>query len=142
MAAAWGWRSAFFFFAATGFIVAMMAWRLGEPARGEQDRRSQSLDLSEQATQDTMSSREAYTEILKVPTFTVSMISSAVGSIFFGGIGVWSVTFLIRYHNLTVAQASVPTSLFALGGLAGALAAGTHAVAPPYRGPPADPGLA
>ncbi len=134
MAAAWGWRSAFFFFAAPGFIVAMLAWRLGEPARGEQDRRSQSLDLSEQATQDTMSSREAYTEILKVPTFTVSMISSAVGSIFFGGIGVWSVTFLIRYHNLTVPQASVATSLFALGGLVGALSSGYIADYLTYRG--------
>ena len=124
MAAAWGWRSAFYFFAAPGFIVAMLAWRLSEPARGEQDRRHQSLSATAAVDENAMSLREAYTEILRVPTFTVSMISSAVGSIFFGGIGVWTVTFLLRYHHLTVPQASVATSLFALGGLIGALSAG------------------
>src|SRR5258708_34211954 len=62
------------------------------------------------------------------------MISWAVGSIFFGCIGVWSVTFLIRYHNLTVPQASVATSLFALGGLVGALSSGYIADYLTYRG--------
>jgi ABC-type branched-subunit amino acid transport system ATPase component len=52
------------------------------------------------------------------------MLSSTIGSLFFGGVGVWAVTFLLRYHNLTVPQASVATSLFALGGLVGALSAG------------------
>jgi len=71
-----------------------------------------------------MTTWQVYREILRVRTFTASMISSSVGSIFFGGIGVWTVTFLIRYHNLSVPEASGATSLFALGGLVGALSAG------------------
>jgi ABC-type branched-subunit amino acid transport system ATPase component/MFS family permease len=126
MAAAWGWRSAFYFFAAPGFIIAMLSWRLGEPARGEQDRRYQNLTAVEEApaSKTDVPWHEAYREILRVPTFTIAMISSSIGSLFFGGIGVWAVTFLLRYHNLTVPQASVATSLFALGGLVGALSAG------------------
>lgn len=124
MAAAWGWRSAFYFFAAPGFIIAMLSWRLAEPTRGEQDRRHQGLATTDEIVTEDIAWREAYLEILRVPTFTIAMISSSVGSLFFGGVGVWAVTFLLRYHNLTVPQASVATSLFALGGLVGALSAG------------------
>lgn len=124
MAAAWGWRSAFYFFAAPGFVIAMLSWRLAEPVRGVQDRRHQGLAPAEATIKDDVPWRAAYLEILRVPTFTIGMISSTVGSLFFGGVGVWAVTFLLRYHNLTVPQASVATSLFALGGLIGALSAG------------------
>lgn len=126
MAAAWGWRSAFYFFAAPGFVIAMLSWRLAEPVRGEQDLRHQGLTATTEST-DTEAGlpwRQAYLEILRVPTFTIGMLSSSIGSLFFGGVGVWAVTFLLRYHNLTVPQAAVATSLFALGGLVGALSAG------------------
>lgn len=126
MATAWGWQSAFYFFAAPGFVIAMLAWRLREPVRGEQDRRHQNLGKAAEpdGVVNVMSAREAYGQILRVPTFTVAMLSSALGSIFFGGIGVWTVTFLLRYHHLSVPAASVATSLFALGGLVGALGSG------------------
>jgi ABC-type branched-subunit amino acid transport system ATPase component/sugar phosphate permease len=139
MAAAWGWRSAFYFFAAPGFVIAMLSWRLAEPSRGQQDLRHQGLTAAEPAqtvsstdsasdtatvTEESLPWREAYLEILRVRTFTIGMISSSIGSLFFGGVGVWAVTFLLRYHNLTVPQAAIATSLFALGGLVGALSAG------------------
>src|SRR5204863_8701858 len=104
MAASWGWRAPFFFFAIPGFIVSILVWSLREPARGAQDRRHQRLtgDLAAPSKYDTMPTRAVYREILRVRTFTAAMVSSGVASLFYGGIGTWTVTFLVRYHGLSV----------------------------------------
>ena len=44
MATNWGWRSAFYFLAIPAFIVAILARRLPEPVRGQQDRIQLGLD--------------------------------------------------------------------------------------------------
>ena len=44
MATQWGWRSAFYFLGIPAFIVAILARRLPEPVRGQQDRVQQQLD--------------------------------------------------------------------------------------------------
>ena len=46
MATNWGWRSAFFFLAIPAFIVAILARRLPEPVRGQQDRIQLGLDAA------------------------------------------------------------------------------------------------
>ena len=126
MAQAWGWRATFFFFSLPAFVVAVLAWRLPEPQRGEQDRRHQNLAARTEAksTFADTSVREAYREILRVRTYVAALVSSTIASLFFGGIGVWTVTFLIRFHDLSLAEATSAISLFALGGLVGAVLSG------------------
>ncbi len=62
MATNWGWRSAFYFLAIPAFIVAILARRLPEPVRGQQDRIQLGLegDAVAESYHDTMSSKEAY----------------------------------------------------------------------------------
>ena len=129
MAQAWGWRATFFFFSLPAFAVAVLAWRLPEPQRGEQDRRHQNLEARTEAKSifADHSVRQAYGEILRVRTYLAALVSSTIASLFFGGIGVWTVTFLIRFHDLSLAEATSAISLFALGGLVGAVLSGSVA---------------
>ncbi len=143
MATAWGWRSAFYFFALPGFVVAALVWHLKEPVRGAQDRthaQRRSTGVTSTAPADggpRIGAREAYREILGCPTYTFALVSTGIGGFFFGGIGVWTVTFLTRYHRLSVPQASAAVSLFALGGLVGALGSGYFADRLVHAGRPA-----
>ena len=136
MATEWGWRSAFFFLSIPAFIVAILARRLPEPVRGQQDRVQQRLDprLSHESVYDTMSGRQAYRELFRVRTFTLLALSSGIGALFFGSIGTWSPTFFVRYHDMSVAQAATAISLLALGGLAGVLLSGWLADYLTFRG--------
>ena len=131
MGQAWGWRATFFFFALPAFVVALLSWRLPEPVRGIQERRHQRLETDEStviASQyQSLPVMAAYQHILRCRSYTASLVSSAVGSLFFGGIGVWTPTFLIRYHDLDVAEATTALSVVAVGGLVGVLTAGNLA---------------
>ena len=131
MGEAWGWRATFFFFALPAFVVALLSWRLPEPVRGIQERRHQRLESDESAViwsrYQSVPVTEAYRVILRCRSYTASLVSSAVGSLFFGGIGVWTPTFLIRYHDLDIAEATTALSVVAVGGLVGVLTAGNLA---------------
>ncbi|MCY4423158.1 MAG: MFS transporter [Acidimicrobiaceae bacterium] len=131
MGEAWGWRATFFFFALPAFVVALLSWRLPEPVRGVQERRHQRLESDESAVipsrYQSIPVTEAYRVILRCRSYTASLVSSAVGSLFFGGIGVWTPTFLIRYHDLDIAEATTALSVVAVGGLVGVLTAGNLA---------------
>ena len=104
MATEWGWRSAFYFLSIPAFIVAILARRLPEPVRGQQDRVQQRLDprLSHESVYDTMPARQAYRELFRVRTFTLLAVSSGIGALFFGSIGTWSPTFFVRYHDMSI----------------------------------------
>lgn len=133
IATKWGWRSAFYFLAIPAFIVAILARQLPEPVRGQQDRRQLGLDAA--AVADTKRpAKEEYREILRTPTFMLMMVSSTVGSVFFGALGTWSPTFFVRYHDMTVSEAATALILLALGGLSGALLSGWAADYATYRG--------
>lgn len=124
-AVAWGWRSALFLFSIPGFIVALLAWFLHEPQRGIQERRHQNIEGQGGASRyDEMSQLRAFLACLRVPTFLVSFLSSGVAGFFLGGAGVWTVTFLVRYHEMELSTATAALSLFALGSIVGSLAAG------------------
>ena len=131
MGQAWGWRATFFFFALPAFVVALLSWRLPEPVRGIQERRHQRLEADESTViaseYQSIPVMAAYQHILRCRSYTASLVSSAVGSLFFGGIGVWTPTFLIRYHDLDVAEATTALSVVAVGGLVGVLTAGNLA---------------
>jgi ABC-type branched-subunit amino acid transport system ATPase component/MFS family permease len=126
MAEQWGWRSAMFFFSIPAFIVAVLAWRLREPVRGEMDRRYGNIEagVTIPSVYVDMPARQAYGHILRIPTYTSMLVSNGVGALFFGGVGAWLATFLVRYHDMTLSQAATATLVFALGGLIGALSSG------------------
>ncbi len=136
MAQEWGWRSAMFFFSLPAFIVAALAWRLPEPVRGAMDRRHERIEGATPIASefDTMPAREAYKRLVRIPTYTSMLVANGIGGLFFGGIGAWLPTFLVRYHDLSVAQASSASVLFALGGLIGALLSGQVADYLTFRG--------
>src|SRR5205085_7206759 len=94
--------------------------------RGVQDRKHQNIVGGAVGTSiyDAMPTKQVYGEIMRVRTYRASLVSSSIASFFYGGIGTWTVTYLVRYHDLTVPQAAAAVSLFALGGLVGALIAG------------------
>jgi MFS family permease len=102
MATNWGWRSAFYFLAIPALIVAILARRLPEPVRGQQDRIQLGLDANQvkESKHDTMSARDAYREILHNRTFVLMAVSSTIGSLFFGALGTWSPT--VRYHDMSL----------------------------------------
>ena len=136
MATEWGWRSAFYFLAIPAFVVAILARRLPEPVRGQQDRIQLGLaaDKVVESRHDTMSSREAFREILRCRTFVLMAVSSTIGSVFFGSLGTWSPTFFVRYHDMSLSEAAGALILLALGGLTGALLSGWVADYMTYRG--------
>ncbi|MCE9622627.1 MAG: MFS transporter [Actinomycetia bacterium] len=136
MSQAWGWRATFYFFALPAFIVAALVWRLKEPVRGTQDRKNLRLreierpaaEVAETAVKPAVASdRFSYKSLLKNRSYMAMLISASSGSLFFGGIGVWAPTFLIRYHDLSIAAATSSIAVVAVGGLIGALASGNLA---------------
>ncbi len=127
MSEAWGWRATFYFFALPAFVVAALAWKLEEPTRGTQDRRYQRLeerDAAPASDYDTKGDLTAYGDLLKCRSYMAMLVSATVGSLFFGGIGVWTPTFLIRYHDLSIAAATSSIAVVAIGGLIGAVTSG------------------
>ena len=153
MSQAWGWRATFYFFSLPAFVVAAMMWRLKEPVRGNQDRKNlrlsevvaerpsvegdrvegdkvegdKVLDVAVAAKVDVASERFSYKSLLKNKSYMAMLISASAGSLFFGGIGVWAPTFLIRYHDLSIAAATSSIAVVAVGGLIGVLASGNLA---------------
>lgn len=136
MATHWGWRSAFFFFAIPAFIVAILARRLPEPVRGQQDRLQLGLeaDVPEEKAAPAKSAKEEYRELFRCRTFVLMAVSSTIGSLFFGALGTWSPTFFVRYHDMSLSQAASALILLALGGVLGALLSGWAADYATYRG--------
>ncbi|MGE0141142.1 MAG: MFS transporter, partial [Ilumatobacteraceae bacterium] len=134
MATKWGWRSAFYFLAIPAFVVAILARRLPEPVRGQQDRIDLGLDPAAALPDEARAEPPTYREVLRCRTFLLMAVSSTVGSLFFGSIGTWSPTFMVRYHDMTVSQAAGALILLALGGLTGALVSGWAADYATYRG--------
>lgn len=150
MSQAWGWRATFYFFALPAFIVAALVWRLKEPVRGNQDRKN--LRLEEAAVERPIIDRDvvqgdgavaitphetaeiatgkdgfSYKTLLKNKSYMAMLISATAGSLFFGGIGVWAPTFLIRYHDLSITAATSSIAVVAVGGLIGVLVSGNLA---------------
>lgn len=128
MSQAWGWRATFYFFALPAFVVAALAWRLDEPVRGVQDRKHQRLEEQEDSgtasEYDAKGGFAAYADLFKCKSYMAMLTSASIGSLFFGGIGVWTPTFLIRYHDLSIAAATSSIAVVAIGGLIGAVASG------------------
>lgn len=127
VAGQWGWRAAFHVYAIPGFILAVIAFRLREPARGGREVEHREVEGAEVGTESAFArlrSRQAFSYLLRVGTVRVTLLSMGLTTFFLSGLGIWTTTFLVRYHQMTLVQASAALSLLAFGAIAGALLGG------------------
>jgi MFS family permease len=121
----WGWRAAFDLYALAGFLVALLVWRLREPARGAADGLravaavrdgGSTVPRSPFAVMPTL---PAFRYVLRTPSVTISLVTNALAVFFTSGLGIWATTFLVRYHHLSLTKATAATSLLAVGAIVG-----------------------
>ena len=114
-----GWRAPFFLAAVPGLIVAVLAWRLTEPARGGQER----VAAGPAETLD-----RPFRRILSIPTVWWIIVSGAAVNFAAYALGTFLPALLVRLHGLDLAQAGGISSLV-LGatGLVGLTAGGVLA---------------
>src|SRR3954468_541778 len=118
----WGWRAAFDLYALAGFVVAMLVWRLREPPRGVADgMRVVEAPMVPRSQFAVMTAAPAFRYVLRIPSFTISLVTNALAVFFTSGLGIWATTFLVRYHHLSLTKATAATSLLAIGAIVGML---------------------
>ncbi len=142
--AVFGWRVAFLVVGVPGSILALVVWRMKEPARGEHDelvepdvpalamtrpeREAASVD-DERATGDAevpaAGAEHAVRAVLRdgrrilaVPTLRYLIVGSALAAGALAGIGFWAKTFFVRHTTLTSGQASGVVAVLLLAGAA------------------------
>lgn len=123
----WGWRTAFHVYAIPGFVIAVVAWRLNEPPRGARDIEHQGLDHAEAGTGSEyarMRTGRAIRAVLQVPTVRVILVGDLVSTFFTAGLTIWWTIFLVRYHDMSLTQATSWTAVFGLFGVTGVLVGG------------------
>ena len=106
IAAAWGWRAAFFVACLPGLILAVLALRIREPARAA------SQSAAQPATR-------AFGVILRVPTMWWIILSGILFNFHAYAVNMFQSAFLQRFHEVDLYTAS-KLSAFSLG-LAGAV---------------------
>jgi MFS family permease len=131
--AAFGWRVAFLVVGVPGSILAIVVWRMKEPARGEHDEPVEFVDpdIPELATvppDDVADSPGAAQgvravlhdgrRILRIPTLRYLIVGSALAAGALAGIGFWAKTFYVRHTTLTSGQASGVVAVLLLVGAA------------------------
>jgi MFS family permease len=111
IAAAWGWRAAFFVACIPGLILAVLAWRIREPARGASEAGG--------AVVESRGFWGSVFAVLSIPTMWWIILSGIVFNFHAYAVNMFQSAFLQRFHGLGLAEAS-RLSAFSLG-LAGAL---------------------
>jgi MFS family permease len=101
IAHAWGWRSAFYLAALPGLVVAVLAWRMREPARG-------AAEGSPVAARHRPGSPWAV--VLGIPTMWWIIISGALHNFNMYAVNAFTVAFLARYHRMSLPEATWVTA--------------------------------
>jgi MFS family permease len=118
----WGWRTAFHIYALVGFVLALLVWRLREPARGVAVGVKERSDSTEPRSRfASMPALAAFRYVLRIPSVTISLLTNALAIFFTSGLGIWATTFLVRYHDMSLTMATLATSLLAVGAITGML---------------------
>lgn len=100
MAQHYGWRAPFLVAAVPGLIVAVMAWRLTEPARGTQDKAASAALVG-----------NPFRQILSIQTVWWIIASGAAINFAAYSLNTFLPALLVRVHGLNVAQAGGISSL-------------------------------
>jgi MFS family permease len=108
IAAAYGWRAAFYLVGAPGIAIGALLFLSREPARGAMD-----------PTGDSVSST-SLRELFANPVYRETTAAMAALTFVLGALAAWMPTFLVRLHGLTIARAGITFGLVtAATGLAG-----------------------
>jgi MFS family permease len=112
-----GWRSAFYFTALPGLILAILAAGLGEPRRGASERLEPTVDGEDWTT--------TVRKILGVRSLAFSILAQALGFFVLGGVSFWIPYYLTQHFGLAVGSSGLLSgALFVLGGGIGTLSGG------------------
>jgi MFS family permease len=107
---AWGWRAAFFVACVPGLVLALLALRIREPARGA---------METTATVARPGGRSPFAAVLSIPTLWWIILSGILFNFHAYAVNMFQNAFLQRFHELSLREAS---NLSALSlGLAGAI---------------------
>jgi MFS family permease len=99
LAAAFGWRTAFFAVGLPGLFFALMALIIREPKRGATDKAASSWNS------ETPSLGTTYRMLLRNQTYVVVTIGFIAYTFALGGLAAWAPAFLERYHGMTTDRA-------------------------------------
>jgi MFS family permease len=118
IAAAWGWRAAFFVACLPGLILAVLALRIREPVRGASEAGGTAAKSGSFAS--------AVIGVLRIPTLWWIILSGIVFNFHAYAVNMFQSAFLQRFHGLGLADAS-KISAFSLGlaGVVGLLVGGS-----------------
>lgn len=139
-----GWRWAFILVGAPSSLVALLAFRLREPRRGESDghvepEREQQPIFTDLRAFLVDARRSLISELRFIFSIrTMRYILVGIGTLLFSvtAIGFWLAVYHVRYSGLTVAQATAFTGgMLAVGGLIGTFGGGVIADRVYGRGP-------
>jgi MFS family permease len=119
LAAAYGWRSMFVICGVVGFgLVVLMMVTMREPQRGRHDQ-------ADAFAQRPPKLGAAVLQLLRVRGFALLTLGTGIGSMLGAVLPVWAPTFLLRSHDVALANVGAligPT--VGLGGITGTIAAG------------------
>ncbi len=132
-----GWRWAFLLVGIPGMLLAIPAFRLREPVRGEAEGsaavsatpvQTEGVPLGELVRTAIVDLRQQMRMIFAIPTMRYVLVG--VGTLLFtvSGTAAWLVLYHHRYSNMTDAQAAAATgAILAVGGLIGTFGGGAIA---------------
>ncbi len=97
LAAAYGWRVAYYVACTPGLVLAILAMRISEPPRGASETSTRAGRPHEGSP---------YWCVLKIPTICWVIVSGALFNFYMYAIGTFLPAFLSRYHGLDLKQAN------------------------------------
>jgi MFS family permease len=119
IAAAYGWRAAFFVTAAPGLVFAILAFRLREPLRGAAESVAPAVAHASEA------SLHMLVKLLRIPTLRWTILSQTAVFFVLGANAYWLPTALTRRFDMSVGAAgTLAGGVIVLGGLLGTLLGG------------------
>jgi MFS family permease len=119
IAAAYGWRSAFFVTAIPGLILALLAFRMREPLRGAAEQVGPRLGQARDATMRSM------LRLLEIRSLRWTILSQTAVFFVLGANAYWLPTVLTRRFDMSVSAAgTLAGGVIVLGGLIGTLLGG------------------
>ncbi|MEM6995928.1 MAG: MFS transporter [Myxococcota bacterium] len=115
---AWGWRAAFFVAGAPGLVMAVVIAMLPEPRRG-------ASDDEPTAPAEPLPVVAAVRRVWRSPAWRINVIGTTLMTFAMGGIAFWMPTYLVRAHQMSLAEANTTFgAVTVVAGLTGTLLGG------------------
>lgn len=118
----YGWRATFLWFGAPGIVLATLVWLLVcEPRRGAFDKSA----IAPQRQTPSHSQGAHLRSLLAIPAFRYLCLACGMAGISGYGYGVWTPSFLVRTHGMSIAHAGLIFGVTSgVGAIGGALFSG------------------